>query len=113
MVGAKTHLLNFANTVTHLAFRWMRVVWIDENPLVSQDKLLHGVTVMKCTEQPVTRRHIVPDESYSQIHNLLYYASSSEFATKKGPFRYSEWNTAWGFHLSHSATCPAYPSSLI
>jgi hypothetical protein len=36
---------------------------------------------MKCTEQPVTRRHIVSDESYSQIHNLLHYASSSEFAT--------------------------------
>jgi hypothetical protein len=34
---------------------------------------------MKCTEQPVIGRHLVSDESYSQIHNLLYYTSSSEF----------------------------------
>jgi len=40
---------------------------------------------MKCTEHPVTQRHIVSDESYSQIHNLLYYATSSEFAQKKVP----------------------------
>jgi hypothetical protein len=48
---------------------------------------------MKCTEQLVTRRHIVPDESYSQIHNLLYYASSSEFATKK--------RSLWVFRVEH------------
>jgi hypothetical protein len=34
---------------------------------------------MKRTEQPVAGRHLVSDESYSQIHNRLYYASSYEF----------------------------------
>lgn len=48
---------------------------------------------MKRTEQPVAGRHLVSDESYSQIHNRQYYASSYEFEK----INYLEWKTAWGF----------------